>query len=139
MSEIIDAILIFLSGWILGRAYMVYQNNTKLRDLLSRVKEDYEAKFVIIDDKPLEFDEMDEIMAPVLSIEKHGNILYAYNQETQEFVCQGENLEAIATLLYNGTGKNKISIARIIEGENTVWAVKGKIQKELNRHDSHSN
>jgi len=135
---IIDTIMIFLAGWFLGRAYMEYQNISKLREFMRDIKDDYEEKIILIENPEKWLKENQATEATVLVLEKHGNSYYAYDNVEEEFICQGNSFQEIAEKLNEGTGNRKIPIAQLINGDEIMWAVKGKIQKEA-VDDTHSN
>lgn len=78
MNEIIIGFVCLIFGWKLREVYAI-------RQIAKMIKFDDE-----IVDKPKKF---------LLKLEKHSDIIYAYDNETDEFLGQAESLHSLAQVL----------------------------------------
>jgi len=62
---------------------------------------------------------------PVLETEIHENIIFAYEKNTDNFMCQGKTLEEVAKNLMDF---RKIDIALVNHGGQSFWFVRGQIR-----------
>jgi hypothetical protein len=89
MEDLIVYFLIFLVGFILGWVQRERVAMNRVETLLEKF-----GDIAYGEEVP---DDRDDYIR--LTIEKHANILYIYNAETNEFVGQGSTKEEIKTVL----------------------------------------
>lgn len=65
-------------------------------------------------------------IGPICAIEKHGDVLYIFEKNTDQFLCQGLNLEELAINLFK---YKNIEIALVEHDTESYWFVKGVIKK----------
>lgn len=120
MLEFIIVCFSFWLGYQLGLFIMSY----RLRDLIYQ-----EAKrrgLTKGSDNDL-FEEPETLTVFQLVVEKANNILYLYERDTNNFICQGATLEELATLAQK---HKNIKYAAVMQDE-TVWAfVDGIVKTE---------
>jgi hypothetical protein len=120
MLEIIILCIVFWLGYQLGLFIMSY----RLRDLIYQ-----EAKRRGLT-KGSDDDLFEEPAVPTVSqliVEKANNILYLYERDTDNFICQGSTLEELATLAEK---YKNIKYAAVMQ-DDKIWAfVDGAVKSE---------
>jgi hypothetical protein len=120
MNDFLELLCVFALGWFLGQKFLIYS--------MRKIVEQH-AKDLGID---LDAEEQ-ESLPPRCVIEKHGEQLYLYDKDTNDFYCQAYTLEALAEALYNN---RKIDLASITIKDKKVWFVKGKISNTVQLNES---
>ena len=120
-------ILALVQGFILGWIVCKIVINYKVRKALAVIAE---ANGMTLDDMTsVIIDSANEaIEVPNLFTEVIGRSIMLYNKDTNQFVCQAENIEELAIQLMN---HNKIEVALVNHNDEKIWFVEGKIRKNL--------
>ncbi len=105
-------ILLYLSGavagWYLGNAYQLYIMKKTIRSVIN----DYnESENVTINETKVKIEEVN-------------NILYIYDSETDEFICQGNTIDEAAE---NFSKRRSIASASLTHNNTTVCVIDGKV------------
>lgn len=106
----IEIIIGFVIGWILS--FVHFANK------LNKVSVEDFKKFKSAGNKE------EEKQVPVLNIEKHGNMFYLFNHETNTFICQGSSIDELAEKAYK---YQNIQVAIIQNNKGFVKIINGKI------------
>jgi hypothetical protein len=106
---LLDIILLFALGWVVGEFYTVYKLRRNLRS------------FIIIEEasKPNVYKLETELV--------DGTILL-YDRETNDFICQGNTLEQLAQL---SREYKKIEYATVKHGDYFVAFIEGKVTEKV--------
>lgn len=88
MVEIIFMIAIFMFGFFAGEALTLYRMRQYINNIAKelKIKLDEEEK------------EVEKQILRKLETEVHGDVLYLYDKDTRDFICQGKSLDELATL-----------------------------------------
>ena len=110
MIEILFIILIFASGFFAGEAVTLYRMRQYIAKIASELKISIEET------------EKTETKPAVRSLETevHNDILYLYDKNTRDFICQGNSLDELAKL---ANDYKKISGAIVLHN-NKLFAFK---------------
>lgn len=119
MFDLIILAFIFYLGYQIGQIVVSWQ----LRDLVIR-----EAKREGIIDDNLNFIKDNKPNVHKLIIEKANNILYLYDSEANQFVCQASTIEELAKLAKQ---YKNIKYAAVMDDENVYTFVDGKVEIKL--------
>lgn len=124
--EIIALFNVFLAGWVSCHFYMAY----KLRKALKKVAED---NGMTLDEMANTFLGTQGIDAKVTKVpnlftETSGNSILLYNKDTDDFVCQAEDLHKLAESVFV---YNKIKFALVKHDDKEYWFVEGKVHNDL--------
>lgn len=88
--ELIFILLIFVLGFGLGNIYASFKFVRALKDAAEAAGIDL--------DKELEKKENPEKTVHKLAVEKHGDVLYLFDREQDNFICQGSSVQELAQL-----------------------------------------
>ena len=115
MTELLLFLLIFFSGFYLGRMTLAWKlRHILLKELTSKdllFKGDLvQTENVIIIDK--------------LFIEQSNNVLYLYDFEANTFICQGQSIDELASLSHK---YKNIKYAVVQHGDEMLSFVNGKV------------
>lgn len=106
-----EYIALFLLGFFIGANYAV---NSIRRQVLNLAKD-----AGILEEEPT------KQTAPVLSLEKHGNTYYLFDQQTDTFLCQSNDLNDLGNKL---VAYKNIKLAFVqSDKEQSFWFVDGKV------------
>lgn len=124
--ELLVFFQIFLAGWVSCHFYMAW----KLRQSLKKVAEE---NGMTLDELANSFLGMQGIetkvsKVPNLFTETTGNSILLYNKDTGDFVCQAEDLDKLAELVFE---YNKIKYALVKHDSAEYWFVEGKVRNDL--------
>lgn len=113
-----DFIAYIAIGWTLGCIYTNFKHFQNLRNIAA--------------ERGLDLDKMVEAVVvqeeksiPVLTVEKHGEIIYLFEKKTNTFVCQGFSMDELAT---KALEYKNISVALVEDGNNEIWFFKGQVK-----------
>lgn len=126
IMELLVFFQIFLAGWVSCHFYMAW----KLRQSLKKVAEE---NGMTLDELANSFLGMQGIetkvsKVPNLFTETTGNSILLYNKDTGDFVCQAEDLDKLAELVFQ---YNKIKYALVKHDSVEYWFVEGKVHNDL--------
>ena len=107
MLDILLYISGVLVGWHLGSSYQAYAMRTALKSLLNEI------------DVPK--NNTSEIK---VKVEEVNNVLYIYDSETDEFICQGNTIDEAAE---NFSKRKGIVSASLTHNNTTVCVIDGKV------------
>jgi hypothetical protein len=112
-----DYFLIFIVGFVLGANHAVYAIRRQLQNLIE-------------EDKQLKNDDKNSSdVIPSLVLEKHGDMYYLFDKNTDAFLCQSNNITELGKNLFE---YKKVKLAYVINGEaNGFWFVNGKVSSKL--------
>lgn len=122
MSHIIDLLIAFGIGFFLGYKFMRLIISMSLREIAVEqgINLDELQKSVRKDMKT------EEIISIVT--EKHGDGIYAFDEKSDTFLCQGNTIEDLAKKLRE---QNNVLVAKIVHNDEELWLIDGKIEKDL--------
>lgn len=118
--ELIYIALGIISGWVIGRMYMIYELRHTIRYL-----KDHNS--III---PVETEE-EKVYIPYYRIETHGSSFYLFDKK-DIFICQAKTIEDLAKSLYNLADVKK---ALIKHNEEFLLFNKGEIMRLENESE----
>lgn len=106
-----ESILLFMLAGFVGYVFGVMRTIRHLKHLL---------------DEPdtINFKNLKKQEIPILTTEKHGDTLYLFEKETDNFMCQGSTLEDLAKKLAE---YKDIHIALVDHNSKPIWFVNGEI------------
>lgn len=103
-------------GWILGSNYAYFKMQRVLRKI---VNEDLDVDLKSYSNKH---------EVPILVTERHENMLYLWNKETNDFMCQGIDLKELQEKL----SKHKnIHMACVQHDDKYFWFINGEIKDSI--------
>lgn len=117
--DIIDILLIFILGYFIGKTHAYYKLASMLREVAAEAGIDLEKELNL---KPKK--EVEEIYK--LQVDAMNDVLYLYNRDTNDFICQGKTIEELALSCKE---HKKILLASVIYGEQVYMFVNG-VSKE---------
>ena len=90
----IIALVLLVFGFVCGKIYTEFKIASLLKDALEQNGVDIDAEIEKLERK------QEEKVSRVrkLIVEKHNDMLYLYDRENHDFVCQGKNLDELAEL-----------------------------------------
>ncbi len=101
---------IFAAGFVAGKLHTYFYVAKLLRDVAAHAGIDIEREF-----KKLDHEEVNpEKLVYKLMVEKHGDLLYLFDKETDEFICQGSSVQELAKLALE---RKKINLAAVLHGD----------------------
>jgi hypothetical protein len=119
MLELIIIAFIFWLGYNLGQMVLSWQLRDIIRNEARKEGLKVDDEYNVIEDK--------KPKVAQLIIEKVNNILYLYERDTDDFVCQGSTLEELATLAQK---YKNIKYAAVMIDEEIYAFVDGKVKTE---------
>ena len=123
MSHIIDLLIAFGIGFFLGYKFMRLIISMSLKEIAV--------------EQGINLDELQKSVRKdlmktkeILSIvtEKHGDGIYAFDEKSDTFLCQGNTIEDLAKKLRE---QNNVLVAKIVHNDQELWLIDGKIEKDL--------
>ena len=115
--SIIEFLCVLVLGYVLGNIHTIW----KLRKLISDVAKN---EGINLDDAEVK-SKNTAYDVHKLQIETIGDILYLYNIETKDFVCQGSSIDELATL----TKTHRIMVATVAYDDKVFMFVNGKYKE----------
>ena len=106
---LLDIILILALGWVMGEFYTMYKLRKNIRSYLIIQEETRPTVFK-------------------LETELIDDIIFLYDRDTNDFICQGNSLEQLAQL---SREYKKIEYATVQHGDYFVAFIEGKVTKEV--------
>lgn len=101
---------IFAAGFVAGKLHTYFHVAKLLRDVAAHAGIDIEREI-----KKLDHEEVNpEKLVYKLMVENHGDLLYLFDKETDEFICQGSSVQELAKLALE---RKKINLAAVLHGE----------------------
>jgi len=119
MIELILVVCIFALGYVAGQMVFAW----KIRDIIYK-----EATAAGIDVQS-RLSGVQQIEVEKLIIEESNNMLYLYEYDTDNFVCQAKTIDELATL---ANRYKNIKYAAVAQGETMHMFVEGKVKKAMN-------
>ena len=113
-----DYIILFVVAFWMGGVYVGY----KIRKQI----------FQIAKEQGIDISEVSEPQVktvPILQVEKHNDVLYLFENNSNEFMCQGFSVEELADKL---TKYKNIDVALVKHGAENFWFVNGKVKSDPN-------
>lgn len=92
METILLIVLIFAVGFYIGKTYAYLMIAKELRDAAKEAGLDLEKELAKLEAKQ----QPQVTKVPKLSVERHGDMLYLFDRETDTFVCQGASVQELA-------------------------------------------
>ena len=91
--EIFVLLSIFISGYFVGSAYTTFKLVKAIKEIAKEQGIDLEQEII---DATMQ--ETEKNLIHRLNIEKHGDLLYLFNNKENKFICQGNNVQELANL-----------------------------------------
>jgi len=116
--DFFDIIFIFALGYFIGKAHAYYSLAKTIRDIAKENGIDIEKDW-------LNKDEGTTIIKDsihLLWVDKVDDVLYLYERDTNDFVCQGSDIEDLAT---RAKEYKNILLASVMHGEQVFMFVNG--------------
>jgi len=113
--DIFDILLILAIGYFIGKAHAYYTFAAALREAAAEAGIDLEEQLNL---KPKKV--VHEIYK--LKVETINDVLYLYDKDTHDFICQGKSMDELATLCKDS---KKIILASVLYGEQVFMFVNG--------------
>lgn len=86
-------------------------------------------KNALINPETINHSNLEKEQIPVLNVEQHGDILYLFEKETDNFMCQGPTLTDLAK---NLSEYKNINIALVQHNSRLIWFYNGEIKEHVN-------
>lgn len=122
LDIIIIVAIAFYFGYQIGQHVMAWQLRFLLKEVATKEGLKVDEKFNVLDEKE------DTPRVAKLYIEKEKDILYLYDYDQKEFVCQSATIEGLAKLAKE---YKNIDYAAVIDGDKTFMFVKGTVKPGL--------
>ena len=106
---LLDIILILALGWVMGEFYTMYKLRKNIRSYLIIQEETRPTVFK-------------------LETELIDDIIFLYDRDTNDFICQGNSLEQLAQL---SREYKKIEYATVKHGDYVVAFIEGKVTEKV--------
>jgi hypothetical protein len=106
---LLDIILILALGWVMGEFYTMYKLRKNIRSYLIIQEETRPTVFK-------------------LETELIDDIIFLYDRDTNDFICQGNSLEQLAQL---SREYKKIEYATVKHGDYFVAFIEGKVTEKV--------
>ena len=106
---LLDIILILALGWVMGEFYAMYKLRKNIRSYLIIQEETRPTVFK-------------------LETELIDDIIFLYDRDTNDFICQGNSLEQLAQL---SREYKKIEYATVKHGDYFVAFIEGKVTEKV--------
>ena len=119
MIEFILIVCIFALGYVAGQMVFAW----KIRDIIYK---EAEAAGIDVESR---LSGVQKIEVAKLIIEESNNMLYLYEYDTDNFVCQAKTLDELAIL---ANQYKNIKYAAVAQGETMHMFVEGKVKKAMN-------
>lgn len=68
---------------------------------------------------------------PLLTVEKHGDVLYLFESNSNNFMCQGISIDELADKLLK---YKNIDVAFVNHNDECIWFIKGKVAVNPNEN-----
>lgn len=120
--SIIEVIIVFVIGYVIGKIHAYYTLVKLLREAAEEAGIDLNRDLLGIEDE----DEVLEKAIHMLKIDKGGDILYLFDKDTDEFICQGSTIEELAT---RAKEYKQILLASVLFNDKTFMFVNGTSQE----------
>ena len=101
---------IFALGFVAGKIHTYFHVAKLLREVASHAGIDIEKEIRKLDGEKVQ----PEKLVYKLMVEEHGESLYLFDKETDEFICQGASVQELAKLALE---RKKINLAAVLHGE----------------------
>ncbi len=101
---------IFAAGFVAGKLHTYFHVAKLLRDIAAHAGIDIERELKKLDSE----EEKPEKLVYKLMVEEHGELLYLFDKDTDEFICQGSSVQELAKLALE---RKKINLAAVLHGE----------------------
>ena len=106
---LLDIILILALGWVMGEFYTMYKLRKNIRSYLIIQEETRPTVFK-------------------LETELIDDIIFLYDRDTNDFICQGNSLEQLAQL---SREYKKIEYATVKHGDYFIAFIEGKVTEKV--------
>jgi hypothetical protein len=113
-----DNIILFVIGFWLGAAYAGY----KIRKQIFKIAKDQGIDVSNVGEPEIK-------TVPILQVEKHNDMLYLFENKSNEFMCQGISIEELADKLIK---YKQVDVAFVKHGAENFWFVNGKVKSDPN-------
>lgn len=94
----------FYLGYIIGEAITLLKFRTHLRNLAEAMGIDVEKEIRIIEER---VNDTKVVKVVNLETETHGEMIYLFNKEQNDFICQGKSIDELAKLAKEFKNINK--------------------------------
>jgi hypothetical protein len=118
--ELLLILLVFVAAFQLGKMYGFYKVAMLLRQVADEQGIDLEKELGLIKENE-ENKEIDIVRK--LMVEQHGEVLYLFDKETDEFIVQGASVQELAELAMKN---KKIDFAAVLFGQKVFRFINGK-------------
>lgn len=117
--DMFDIILILAIGYFIGKAHAYYSLAKTIRDLAEENGIDIEKDWL---NKDEDADKTLKDKIHLLRVETVNDVLYLYEKDTNDFVCQGSNIDDLAT---RAKEYKNILLASVLHNDKVFMFVNG--------------
>lgn len=110
---------IFAAGFVAGKLHTYFHVAKLLRDIAAHAGIDIERELKKLDGE----EEKPEKLVYKLMVEEHGELLYLFDKDTDEFICQGSSVQELAKLALE---RKKINLAAVLHGDKVLQFKNGE-------------
>jgi len=114
--------LVFVVGFALGKIHTYFHVAKALREFADDHGVDIEKEL-----KKVNEEAKPEKLVYKLMVEKHGDMLYLFDKESDEFICQGSSVQELAKLAQE---RKKINLAAVLH-EDKIFQFKNGESTEV--------
>lgn len=125
--NLLELMIVLILGILIGHVVALLQFNRALRELTKEMGLDLDTEIVKLQ-KKLE-QELKEIFN--LETEQISGVLYLYNKENKDFICQGKDIEELA---YLAKQYKNIEYATVLHDDVVYTFVNGKAKEFTNEN-----
>jgi hypothetical protein len=116
-----EYLLLIIVGFVFGNIYATRKFLKQLKDTAEKLGIDVETEI----NKLCKEKETPKVRR--LIVERHGSMLYLYDKESDDFVCQGKNIDELAEL----SKKYKNIIGAVVLHDDKVFMFMNGLSKEF--------
>jgi CRISPR/Cas system CMR subunit Cmr4 (Cas7 group RAMP superfamily) len=117
-----EYLFLLLVGFVCGKTYTEFKIVKTLKDMLESKGIDVEAEIAKLEEKQEKVNSVHKLV-----VEKHNDMLYLYDRENHDFVCQGKNIDELAEL----SKKYKNIIGAVVHHDDKVFMFMNGLSKEF--------
>lgn len=120
--EYLLSLVLLLVGFVCGKTYTEFKIAKALIDALEGKGIDVKAEIQKLEEKQEKVNRVHKLV-----VEKHNDMLYLYDRENHDFVCQGKNIDELAEL----SKKYKNIIGAVVLHDDKVFMFMNGLSKEF--------
>jgi hypothetical protein len=123
MEVFLFLMVVFGAGFVLGKFHAYWNFARLMREIAESNGIDFEKELRKLSDE----EEEPEKLVYKLMVETHGDLLYLFDKDTDEFICQGASVQELATIALE---RKKINLAAVLH-DNKIFQFKDGVSTEV--------